>query len=179
MLTARDRTYYNSSQKEWIFVETGANGIPSAVYVGPVYFEAFNNFPGSLWSFQANLANNATWGLNNTLEVCEQVMNTLKSSLITFEIGNEVDLYPCAVRPCDYDIHDYLQEWTTYADAISESVLRGNRYGLDEQKFFQALVFANAELKSFTTSVVLLMILSDDLEANSSKDPTRSTEELI
>ncbi|KAL6872706.1 hypothetical protein J3F83DRAFT_730760 [Trichoderma novae-zelandiae] len=149
--TSADRMYYNGSQRESILVETGANGIPSAVYVGPVYFEALNNFPRSLWSFQANLANNATWGLNNTLEVCKQVMNTLKGNLITFEIGNEVDLYPCTVRPCGYDIQDYLQEWTTYADAISKHVLKGNRYGLDEQRFFQALVFANAELNTFTT----------------------------
>lgn len=154
MLTssASDRTYYNASQEQSILVETGFNGIPSAVYVGPVYFEAFNNFPGSLWSFQANLANNASWGLNNTMEVCKHVMNTLKGNLIDFEIGNEVDLYPCAVRPCGYTVYDYLQEWTTYANAISENVLKGNRYGLDEQRFFQALVFANAELKTFTTS---------------------------
>ncbi|EGR51301.1 uncharacterized protein TRIREDRAFT_72568 [Trichoderma reesei QM6a] len=149
--TSADRTYYNESQKESILVESGANGIPSAVHVGPVYFEAFNNFPGSLWNFQANLANNATWGLENTLKVCKKVMSTLKSSLVAFEIGNEVDLYPCAVRPCGYDVHDYIQEWNTYADAISKHVLKGNRYGLDEQRFFQALVFANAELKSFTT----------------------------
>ncbi|EHK17824.1 glycoside hydrolase family 79 protein [Trichoderma virens Gv29-8] len=146
-----DRTYYNASQEQSIQVETGANGIPSAVYIGPVYFEAFNNFPGSLWSFQANLANNASWGLNNTMEVCKHVMNTLKGDLIDFEIGNEVDLYPCAVRSCEYTVYDYLQEWTTYADAISETVLKGNRYGLDEQRFFQALVFANAQLKTFTT----------------------------
>ncbi|KAF3076225.1 Beta-glucuronidase [Trichoderma lentiforme] len=149
--TSADRTYYNASQEQSILVETGSNGIPSAVYVGPVYFEAFNNFPGSLWSFQANLANNASWGLNNTMEVCKHVMNTLKGNLIDFEIGNEVDLYPCAVRPCGYTVYDYLQEWTTYANAISENVLKGNRYGLDEQRFFQALVFANAELKTFTT----------------------------
>lgn len=160
-------------------MESGANGIPSAVYVGPAYFEAFNSFPGSLWTFQANLANNATWGLNNTLEVCKQVMNTLKSRLIAFEIGNEVDLYPCAVRPCEYDVHQYVQEWTTYAGAISEHVLQGNRYGLEEQIFFQGLVFANAELKIFTTSVTLLSTRLDDEGANSSKGPTRSTEELI
>ncbi|KAL7932828.1 hypothetical protein V8C35DRAFT_305590 [Trichoderma chlorosporum] len=149
--TSADRTYYNASQEQSILVETGSNGIPSAVYVGPVYFEAFNNFPGSLWSFQANLANNASWGLNNTLEMCRHVMNTLKGSLLDFEIGNEVDLYPCAVRPCGYTVYDYLQEWITYADAISEKVLRGNTYGLEEQRFFQALVFANSQLNTFTT----------------------------
>ncbi|KAL9477659.1 hypothetical protein ACSS6W_007500 [Trichoderma asperelloides] len=134
-----------------IQVDTGANGIPSAVYIGPVYFEALNNFPGSLWSFQANLANNASWGLNNTMEVCKLVMNTLKGNLIDFEIGNEVDLYPCSVHPCGYTVYDYIQEWARYADAISENVLKGNPYGLDEQKFFQALVFANAQLNTFTT----------------------------
>ncbi|PON26957.1 beta-glucuronidase [Trichoderma gamsii] len=149
--TSADRTYYNASQELSIQVDTGANGIPSAVYIGPVYFEAFNNFPGSLWSFQANLANNASWGLDNTMEVCKRVMNTLKGNLIDFEIGNEVDLYPCAVRPCGYTVNDYLQEWTRYADAISDNVLKGNSYGLDEQRFFQALVFANAELNTFTT----------------------------
>jgi hypothetical protein len=160
-------------------VDSGANGIPSAVYVGPVYFEAFNNFPGSLWSFQANLANNASWGLNNTLEVCKHVMNTLKGNLIDFEIGNEVDLYPCGVRSCGYTVYDYLQEWTVYADAISANVLKGNPYGLDEQRFFQALVFANAQLNTFTTSAKPLEISLDDEVANYNEGPMRSKGVLI
>jgi hypothetical protein len=176
ILENRDRTYYNASQELSIQVDTGANGIPSAVYVGPVYFEAFNNFPGSLWSFQANLANNASWGLDNTMEVCKRVMNTLKGNLIDFEIGNEVDLYPCAVRPCGYTVNDYLQEWTRYADAISENVLKGNPYGLDEQKFFQALVFANAQLNTFTTLAQRPMSCLEKPETNCNKGKMRSTE---
>ncbi|KAM0249683.1 hypothetical protein ACHAQJ_008944 [Trichoderma viride] len=86
------------------------------------------------------------------MEVCRHVMNTLKGDLIDFEIGNEVDLYPCGVRSCGYTVYDYLQEWNVYADAISTNVLKGNPYGLDEQRFFQALVFANAQLNTFTTS---------------------------
>lgn len=160
-------------------MDTGANGIPSAVYVGPVYFEAFSNFPGSLWSFQANLANNASWGLNNTMEVCKLVMNTLKGSLIDFEIGNEVDLYPCGVRPCGYTVYDYLQEWTEYADAISENVLKGNPYGLDEQKFFQALVFANAQLNTFTTLAKCPKLFLDVSGTNYNEDKMRLMEASI
>ncbi|KAL7917484.1 glycoside hydrolase family 79 protein [Trichoderma austrokoningii] len=121
-----DRTYYNTSQELSIQVDAGANGIPSSVYIGPVYFKAFNNFSSSLWSFQANLANNANWGLNNTIQLCKRVMNTLKSNLIDFEIGNEVDLHPYRVRPCGYTVYDFLQEGTRYTDAILENVLKGD-----------------------------------------------------
>jgi hypothetical protein len=106
-------------------------------------------------------------------------MNTLKGNLIDFEIGNEVDLYPCGVRPCGYTVYDYLQEWTKYADAISENVLKGNPYGLDEQKFFQALVFANAELNTFTTLAQRLMSFHDRPGANCNKGQMHLMEGLI
>lgn len=127
------------------------NGIPSAVYIGPSWFEGFHNFPGSLWNFQANLASQAPGALDNTLEVCRRVMHELKSNLIAFEIGNEPDLYFRNVRPSHYTVNDYVKEWKIYAEAISRQVLKGNPYGLPERTFFQGLVYAARNLGTFTT----------------------------
>ena len=121
--------------------------------MGPTWFEGFHNFPGSLWNFQANLARNTSDALSNTLEVCRLAMEKLGNSLIAFEIGNEPDLYAGEVRPPTYNVVDYVNEWLHYADAISEHVLEGNRFGLDEWTFFQALAFAEEQLGTFSTYV--------------------------
>ena len=80
-------------------------------------------------------------------------MEKLGDSLIAFEIGNEPDLYPGAVRPPTYNVVDYVNEWLRYADAISKHVLQGNKFGLDEWNFFQALAFADEQLGTFSTYV--------------------------
>lgn len=83
-------------------------------------------------------------GLENVLEVAEKVMHLVKDKLETFEIGNEPDLMArfFSHRPADYDMDDFVLEWLEYANATSELVLKGNQYGLDETRFFQALTFA-------------------------------------
>lgn len=68
-------------------------------------------------------------------------MSHIRGNLVAFEIGNEPDLYPGDVRPVDYTVADYVREWREYANAISEQVLKGNEYGLEEWRMFQALTF--------------------------------------
>lgn len=89
--------------------------------------------------------------LDNTVEVCRLVVQALRRDLIALEIGNEPDLYPTRVRPANYTVVDYVREWNRYADEISRRVLRGNRYGLEEWRFFQGLVYANETLGTFST----------------------------
>lgn len=150
-----DRLFYNSSQEESVILSSELeNGIPLRVTVGPSWFEGFHNFPESLWNFQANLASQGTQALNNTILVCRKVMHELREKLIAFEIGNEPDLYSLTnVRPSNYTVSDYVAEWTRYATAISDYVLRGNKYGIPERTFFQGLVYATQNLGTFTTYV--------------------------
>lgn len=88
-----------------------------------------------------NLANNKSNGLENALNEARIALSYIKGNLVAFEIGNEPDLYPGDVRPLNYTTADYVKEWNHYANAISKHILRGNPYGLDSWKLFQALTF--------------------------------------
>ncbi|KAJ5286695.1 hypothetical protein N7478_002381 [Penicillium angulare] len=150
--TSADRAIYNASQTESIILSTEySNGIPLEVYVGPTFFEGFESFPGVPWTFQVNLANNKSGALDNALAEARVALNHIKGNLVAFEVGNEPDLYPGDVRPLNYSTADYVREWTGFADAISNRVLRGNRYGLDYWKIFQALTFVSKG-DSFSTA---------------------------
>lgn len=113
------------------------------MYLGPTFFEGFENFPGVPWTFQVNLANNKSDALENALSEARVALSHIKENLVAFEVGNEPDLYPGAVRPLNYSTADYVREWTGFADAISKEVLRGNSYGLDYWRIFQALTFVD------------------------------------
>ncbi|CAG8921660.1 unnamed protein product [Penicillium salamii] len=137
-----DRAIYNASQAESIVLSTESdNGIPLEVSLGPVFFEGFENFPGTPWTFQVNLANNKSNALENALAEAKVALSHIRGDLYAFEIGNEPDLYPGDVRPLDYTVADYVKQWRTFADAISNEVLHGNQYGLEDWKLFQALTF--------------------------------------
>ncbi|KAJ5653703.1 hypothetical protein N7490_000706 [Penicillium lividum] len=142
--TSADRAIYNASQTKSIILSAEYdNGIPLEVYVGPTFFEGFESFPGVPWTFQVNLANNKSNALENALAEARVALSHIKGHLVALEIGNEPDLYPGAVRMLDYSTADYVREWTSFADAISNQVMRGNSYGLDYWRIFQALTFVD------------------------------------
>jgi hypothetical protein len=144
-----DRVWFNASQEVNAFNEfhnagslTNNLGIPDVVSIGPSFFEGFLNFPDTRWSWQLNMGKTfgQHGGLDNSLEVARRVMHTVKDKLESFEIGNEPDLmWIFGHRPKNYTMADYIREWNDYADACSESVLKGNGYGLEETRFFQGL----------------------------------------
>ncbi|KAH8817312.1 glycoside hydrolase family 79 protein [Xylogone sp. PMI_703] len=146
--TSADHTTYNASQK--LSVETfnvSSNGIPGAVHVGPTWFEGFESFPGTEWTFQVSLRGT----VENAVAEAQLCMDHAKHSLISFEIGNEPDIAASqGFAPKNYSLADYVDEWLEYADAISENVLKGNRYGLDERRFFQAFAYAGHDLNGFS-----------------------------
>lgn len=137
-----DRAIYNASQKEPIVLSKEySNGIPLEVFIGPTLFEGFESFPGVPWTFQVNLANNRSNALQNALDEARVALSHIKHNLVALEVGNEPDLYPGDVRPLNYTTADYVEEWSYFADAISNQVLKGNHYGLDYWRIFQALTF--------------------------------------
>lgn len=152
-----DRVWYNESQEVGLinyYEEEGPGGlqswgIPDWVYIGPAFFDGFKNFPGSHWSWQVNMGKTfgMEGGLENALEVAQKVMDTVQDQLESFEVGNEPDLMARIFnhRPSTYNMDDYISEWIDYAKATSKAVLKGNKYGLDETRFFSALTFAGGE----------------------------------
>lgn len=152
--TSTDRVWYNESQEISYFnvydpaSPTFKYGIADEVSVGDVWFEGFENFPGTHWSYQVNMGQgfNMEGGMENALEVARKVMDIVQDKLETFELGNEPELMSFFHhRPENYTLAEYVEEWNMYADAVSEKVLRGNSYGLAETRFFQAFTLADAD----------------------------------
>lgn len=140
--TSADRTIVHLSQEQSIVVTEGDNGIPATVTVNEDFFTGLQNFPGSRWVFQVNLANNQSDRVENALLEARLALKYLGGSLDAFEIGNEPDLYPGDVRAADYSVKNYVAEWQPFADVISKEVLKGNEFELEEWRLFQALTFA-------------------------------------
>lgn len=85
-------------------------------------------------------------GLEGALEVAQIVMDLTQTNLESFELGNEPDLmWRFAHRPEGYNLEDYVKDWNQYAAAVSTNVLKGNRYGLPEKRFFQGMTSAANE----------------------------------
>ncbi|OAA77717.1 glycoside hydrolase family 79 [Akanthomyces lecanii RCEF 1005] len=81
--------------------------------IGPKFFDSYGAFPqGTLYSHNFNVA---TWNSSGfrTLEATVPLAcNALRGHLALFEIGNEPDLYNGKRRDSDYNVHDYLADWT-------------------------------------------------------------------
>jgi len=143
--TSGDRTWFVADQETAIITTIGDNGIPSNVSIGPAFYEGFSNFPGALYTYQTNLAHNDSDALQNALAMARQGVDAIGDSLESLEIGNEVDLYPVqGVRPPSYNNADYVREWLSYAEAITEQVLQGK---VDSQRIFQALTYSSPFLE--------------------------------
>lgn len=123
-------------------------GIADRVYIGPAFFGGFNNFPGTHWSWQINMGTDygEEGGLDNAMEVAKLVMDRVQDRLESFEIGNEPEYFvTLGERQENYTIDDYVRDWNKYADAASERVLKGNKYRLDETRFFQGGTFTSGQ----------------------------------
>ncbi|OAQ96093.1 hypothetical protein LLEC1_04824 [Akanthomyces lecanii] len=81
--------------------------------IGPKFFDSYGAFPqGTLYSHNFNVA---TWNSSgfHTLEATVPLAcNALRGQLALYEIGNEPDLYNGKRRDSDYNVHDYLADWT-------------------------------------------------------------------
>ena len=147
----RDRVWYNESQEVGLVnyyepkgTSTTEYGIPDMVNIGPAFFDGFLNFPGSHWSWQINMGKTfgKPGGIDNAMEVAKIVVDYVQDRLESFEIGNEPELMPLfGHRPKNYSVAEYVREWNEYADVASEKILKGNKFGLEETRFFQGFTF--------------------------------------
>ena len=111
---------------------------------GPPWLDSLKQFNNVAWTLQIPLANHPDGNTKNSVEFFNGMLQAIGgiANLTAVEIGNEPDLYAGEVRPENYTVADYVQEWKEYADAISKDVLNGNEYGLEDWRFFQALTIA-------------------------------------
>lgn len=138
-----------------------STGIPNILTIGPVFFEAFGNFPGSKYIFGLNLAQNGSHALSNALAEARAAVQYIGSDLESFEIGNEPNLYiEQGKRPNGYTQSDYVQQWLDYSTAVSEQVLIGNNASLQVWPMYQVLTYITlgdipAVIRNWSTCVRL------------------------
>ena len=131
----QDYFVYQDSQDEYRWepnpnpVGQGAFATDSMI-IGPRYFEVINRFPSNTpIIFGLNLAYSESDYIDQVTTMATQAVNRLTDvNLISFEIGNEPDLYlQNGFRTGSWSGQVYTQEWLDRADAIYQQVLKPNK----------------------------------------------------
>lgn len=141
--TSGDVATYVPTQNTSIVLPPGAKpgGIPSGMKLGPAWFEGFSSFPGVQWTFMAHLALNTSGAEDNAVAEVREALKYIGSDLEALEVGNEIDLYPGKVRPANYNVQNYIHEWTNYTSIIDKEVLSKSQYAKNKT-MYQAPVYA-------------------------------------
>lgn len=156
--------------------------------MGPTFYDLFANFPDVEWVYMVNLEyvplmslfqclffladgprRDDSGAVANAVTEAQHAVDALGDQLIAIEIGNEPNFYPGSNRPISYNMTDYLAEWTTRAQAISEQVLQKASWKLSRKRFFQALVVVSVDNDNYTFSAgdwQPLTALDDGLATN-------------
>lgn len=130
----QDYFIYSQSQDDYV-VETnpspvGQGNYPADMYIiGPRYFEVINRFPSNTpITFGLNLAYEESDYISQITTMATQAVKGLTSvNLVSFEIGNEPDLYlQNGFRNGSWGGQTYTQQWLDRASAIWEQVLEPN-----------------------------------------------------
>lgn len=122
--------------------------------VGPCYFSALNRFPaGTPITFGLNLAYNAPDWPQRITAMADAARSQLQSAeLVSFEIGNEPDLYLSnAFRTGAWGSQVYMQQWLQRAAAVYQQVLKPNNITSD---FFEPTATANTIGNSFQIDII-------------------------
>ncbi|KAH7054421.1 hypothetical protein B0J12DRAFT_570624 [Macrophomina phaseolina] len=130
--------------------------------IGPGFFEAVSRFPkGAPITFGLNLAYFEADYLDQITLMASAALNNLSNvELISFEIGNEPDLYlQNGFRNGTWDGSTYVDEWTTRARAVYERVLKPA--GKDVN-FFEGPCTAS----TIGTTFEIDMLVGDGIQAN-------------
>ena len=124
---------YRPNYNEW---EVGLNPDPKGAggwyptdyfLFGPRYFEALNRFPKNTpITFGLNLADHISGYLGRIVQTAHAAFHGLPNlKLVSFEIGNEPDLYIEAnYRSSSWTGAEYVQEWLQRANAVWGTVLK-------------------------------------------------------
>lgn len=130
----QDYFIYDASQNDYAWnpnpdaVGQGAYATDSMI-IGPRYFEVINRFPSNTpITFGLNLAYSESDYIDRITTMATQAVNRLTDvNLVSFEIGNEPDLYlQNGFRTGSWGGQVYTEEWLDRAEAIYEKVLRSN-----------------------------------------------------
>lgn len=129
-----DYMVFSESMQEytWILNPNASTEGPYAsdhMLIGPKFFEVANRFAeGTPVTWGLNLAYDKPDYLDRIVEMATQVIkNTPRLNLVSFEIGNEPDLYgQNGFRTGPWDASVYIPQWIERADAIWQEVLRPN-----------------------------------------------------
>ncbi|CAD0087797.1 unnamed protein product [Aureobasidium vineae] len=132
---------------------------------GPGYLEALERFPkGMPVTFQLNLAYDMGDRLEKINEAAAAVIDGLNNtSLYSFEIGNEPDLYLESwqqMRNGTWDGTIYTQQWLERAESVCDNVLKPRGKNCD---FFEAAQTASTIGTTFTLSDLANAGISDEI----------------
>ncbi|KAF2146415.1 glycoside hydrolase family 79 protein [Aplosporella prunicola CBS 121167] len=114
-----NRVAYNASQEEAVINVFGSNpDQPSHVYIGPVWYEAFQTAPeGTLVIYDVNYRDNTSAGVNATIEDARRVWDQL-DNLYAFELGNEVEGWGKNGRTSDWSPELYVPDFLKYTSLL-------------------------------------------------------------
>jgi hypothetical protein len=108
--------------------------------LGPTYFQSFENFPGTNYTWMVPMAMSGDSASINAIDMTEAAVDAIGlSHLDSLEIGNEPDLYPNQGVPgkANYNVQEYVKQWVEHASNVN-----GNITGLDT-RIYQALTYAS------------------------------------
>ncbi|KIW17511.1 hypothetical protein PV08_04705 [Exophiala spinifera] len=130
----QDYFIYDQSQNDYICEHNpnpvGQGNYPSdMLIIGPRYFEVINRFPSNTpITFGLNLAYEESDYIDRITTMASEAIKGLNNvNLVSFEIGNEPDLYlQNGFRTGNWGGQVYTQQWLDRASAVWEQVLRPN-----------------------------------------------------
>jgi hypothetical protein len=116
---------------------------PDEYIVGPCYFTAMNRFPtGTPITYGLNMALDGEGYLDVLINAAAAARDGLTNvDLVSFEIGNEPDLYLLnGFRKVPWNGAIYTEQWLQRADAVWKYVLEGN---IATSQFFETACTAS------------------------------------
>lgn len=130
----QDYMIYSEDQNEYTWIlnpnERGQGNFASDhMLIGPRFFEVANRFPeGTPTTWGLNLAYEESDYIERIVDMANQVIKGIpRLNLVSFEIGNEPDLYlGNGFRSGNWGGDVYTEEWLDRASALWEQVLRPN-----------------------------------------------------
>lgn len=130
----QDYMVYSEDQTEWTWITNpapkGAGAYaPDSMLIGPNFFKAANRFPqGTPVTWGLNLAYQESDYIEQIVTMANQTVNNIPNlNLVSFEIGNEPDLYAQnGFRTGSWGGDVYTQQWLDRANAIYTQVLEPN-----------------------------------------------------
>ncbi|KXT00100.1 hypothetical protein AC578_5818 [Pseudocercospora eumusae] len=123
----QDFAIFNSSQEVALIGIVNPDispDYPSTLTIGPAYFESYQTWPDVKYSHGFNLGKNSSAARKALVDsapfACKTFLDNKK--LLSWELGNEPDLFPGKVRPANWTESQYVAEWLKYTREIRNAM---------------------------------------------------------